>query len=57
MVPEALIKQALNHSGEGITTTILSGLKLLCSQNAYKKLSKMKGKVKYSLCVDKLRKE
>ncbi len=57
MVPEELLDQALRESGEGIAATVQNGLRLICAQNAYKKLARMRGKVRYTLSVDELREE
>ena len=57
MVPEDLLDQALRESGDGIAATVQSCLRLICAQNSYKKLARMRGKVKYALSVDDLRED
>ncbi len=54
-IPENLLKEAQLSTNEGITATVRRGLQLLVTSSAYKKLRKLRGKVKFSLDIDKLR--
>jgi hypothetical protein len=45
-VPEALLRQALNVTGEGVTGTVRRGLELVARGGAYDALRSLRGKVK-----------
>ena len=42
-IPAELVEHAMVASGEGLTATIIKGLKLLVSANPYDQLRKMRG--------------
>ncbi|MBU0505848.1 MAG: hypothetical protein ABII18_12445 [bacterium] len=56
-VPEALLKNALSATGQGITATIKQGLELVSARRAYKGLRKMRGKVDFSIDTKTLRED
>ena len=56
-VPAHLLERATNASGQGITPTIRRGLELVASSAAYARLRRMKGKVKFSIRLSKLRED
>ena len=52
-----LLARARKASHGGITETVRKGLELLAAQEAYDALLKLKGKVKFSIDLDELRKD
>ena len=56
-VPEDLLTQAQAATGLGITETIRQGLRLVAAGAAYEKLRKMRGKVKLSVDIRRLRED
>ncbi len=56
-VSEALLNRATAVSGLGITPTIRRGLELVATSGAYAKLQRLKGKVKFSIQLSKLRED
>jgi hypothetical protein len=47
-LPEKLLEQAQEASGEGITQTIRTGLQLVAASRTYARLRQMRGKVRFS---------
>lgn len=56
-IPEDLLKNAMKFTQEGITPTIRRGLELLAASQAYEDLRKLRGKVKFSLSWEELKKD
>jgi hypothetical protein len=56
-VPEDLIERALRASGEGVTATIRRGLELVAAGRAYEDLKALRGKVRLSLDLERLRED
>ncbi|HEY2389502.1 MAG TPA: hypothetical protein VGK30_21310 [Candidatus Binatia bacterium] len=56
-LPVDLLKRAQHFSGESLTATIRRGLELLAAGAAYEELSKMRGKVKFSIDWRELRRD
>jgi len=56
-VPEDLIEQALQASGEGVTATIRRGLALVAAGRAYEDLKALRGKVRLRLDLERLRED
>lgn len=54
-VPEELLESAQAFTGEGVTGTVVQGLKRLASIRAQQELRKLRGKVKFSMTADQLR--
>jgi hypothetical protein len=54
-VPAEDLEHAQKFTGEGVTETVRAGLKKLASMQAQKELSKLRGKVKFSMSLDELR--
>lgn len=54
-VPEDLLDKARESTGQGITETIRRGLELVAASVAYRKLRRLRGKVRMSLDLDALR--
>jgi hypothetical protein len=56
-VPEDLLEKARQASGQGITETVRQGLRLLAAGETYRELSRMRGKVKFSIDLARLRED
>lgn len=55
-VPEELLKRAA-ADGEGITETVRNALEIRARDRAYDKLRALRGKVKFSISLDRLRED
>jgi len=55
-VPEALLKRA-RRDGEGVSEVVRHALELRASQQAWQRLSKWSGKVKWSISLEELRQD
>ena len=56
-VPEDLLERALRSSGEGVTATIRRGLEVVAAGQAYEGLKALRGKVRLSIDLDRLRED
>ena len=56
-VPEHLLKDAQEHTGDGITQTITAGLEKLAASRAYRKLLALEGSCKLDLDLDASRED
>ena len=56
-VPEDLIERALQASGEGVTATVRRGLELVAAGRAYEDLKALRGKVRISVDLERLRED
>lgn len=56
-VPENLLEKATSATGKGITPTIRRGLELVAAGGGYSKLRKLRGRVKFTLKLSKLRED
>jgi len=56
-IPVSLLREAQSVTGKGITETLKIALNQLARANAYEDLRKMRGKIKFSIDLDELRKE
>ena len=56
-VPEDLLRRAQNATGEGITATIRSGLRLVAARDAYEELRRLRGRVRFSVDWRELRED
>ena len=56
-IPEDLLRRAQESTGEGVTATVRRALELLAASNAYSELRKLRGKVKFSIDLKKLRRD
>jgi hypothetical protein len=54
-VPTDLLEKAQEASGEGITQTVRTGLRLVAASSAYAKVRELRGKVKFSLSWEQLK--
>lgn len=56
-IAEDLIERALRASGEGVTATVRQGLEMVAAGRAYDDLRALRGKVKLSLDLERLRED
>lgn len=56
-IAEDLIERALRASGEGVTATVRQGLELVAAGRAYDDISALRGKVRLSLDLERLRED
>jgi hypothetical protein len=56
-VPDDLVRKALDSSGKGLTATVKQGLELVAAGKAYQDLRKLRGKVRISIDLQKLRED
>lgn len=56
-LPEDLLREAQEASGEGLTETVRRGLRLVASGKAYRDLRKLRGKVSFSIDLQALRED
>ncbi|MDO8526794.1 MAG: hypothetical protein Q7T03_03795 [Deltaproteobacteria bacterium] len=54
-VPEKLLKEAREVTGQGITETLVEGLRLLRRQKAYSEFQSLEGKLDLNINLDTLR--
>lgn len=57
LIPEDLMAQAIEATGEGITPTIRKGLESVVAAKAFSRIRSLRGKVKFSLDFDALRRD
>ncbi len=56
-IPVSLLNEAQAVTGKGITETLKIALSQLARAHAYEDLRKMRGKVKFSIDIEELRKD
>lgn len=56
-LPADLLERARASTGEGITATIRRGLEMVAATRAQERLLALRGKVKFSIDLDKLRED
>ena len=56
-IPEDLLDKAQKSTGQGITETVRLGLQLVAASKSYDKLRSLRGKVKFSISLDKMRED
>ena len=56
-VPADLLDKAQETTGGGITATVRQGLQLVAATDTYRRLRKLRGKVKLSVDLDRLRED
>ena len=54
-VPEELLDRAQRSSGQGITETVRQGLRLVAAGDTFRRVSKLRGTVKFSIDPTRLR--
>lgn len=56
-IPEHILQKAQTVTKRGITSTIRQGLELVAASLVYEKLRRLRGKVKFSINLKKLRED
>jgi hypothetical protein len=56
-VPSDLLERAQKATGEGVTQTVREGLRALASRHAQRALTRLRGKVKFTIDLDALRED
>jgi hypothetical protein len=56
-LPADLLAAAQKETGEGITETLRRGLELLKRAHAYRELAKLRGKVKFDMTLEDIRRD
>ena len=56
-VPVELLEKAQRYTGEGITETVRRGLQLVAAGEVYEELRKLRGRVRLSIDVERLRED
>ena len=56
-LPEDLLRTAQQASGQGITETIRQGLRLVAAGETYRQVAKLRGTVKFSAGLRRLRED
>ena len=56
-IEEDLVDRALRSSGEGVTATVRQGLELVAAGRAYEGLRALRGKIRLSLDLERLRED
>ena len=54
-VPEELLAAAQRTSGQGVTETVRQGLRLVAAGETFRRVARLRGSVKFSLNLEKLR--
>jgi hypothetical protein len=54
-VPEELLEKAQEASGEGITQTVRTGLRLVAASRTYARLRQLRGKVRFTRTLAELK--
>ena len=56
-VSDTLLERAQAASGKGVTATVREGLRLMAAAETYRGLRRLRGKVKLSITLDRLRED
>lgn len=56
-LPEDLLDQAQRASGQGITETVRQGLRLVAAGDTFRRVSMLRGRVKFSIRARQLRED
>jgi len=54
-VPEELLAAAQRTSGQGVTETVRQGLRLVAAGETFRRVARLRGSVKFSVNLEKLR--
>src|ERR1041384_4420186 len=57
MLPKDLVDRATRASGLGVTPTIRKGLQAIAASDAYERILRRRGKVRFTIDVDELRRD
>jgi hypothetical protein len=56
-IPEGLLERAQQSSGQGITETVRQGLRLVAAGETFRRVAKLRGTVKFSVDLARLRED
>ncbi len=56
-VPEDLLDRAQKSSGQGVTETVRQGLRLVAAGDTFRRVAKLRGRVRFSLDLARLRED
>ena len=56
-IPEDLLDRAQKSSGQGVTETVRQGLRLVAAGDTFRRVAKLRGRVKFSLNLARLRED
>ena len=56
-IPEDLLDRAQRSSGQGVTETVRQGLRLVAAGDTFRRVAKLRGRVKFSLDLARLRED
>ena len=56
-IPEELLERAQQASGAGLTETVRQGLRLVAAGETFRRVAKLRGTVKFSLDLARLRED
>ena len=56
-LPEDLLDRAQKASGQGITETVRQGLRLVAAGDTFRRVAKLRGTVKFSVDLTRLRED
>ena len=56
-VPEELLAAAQRTTGQGVTETVRQGLRLVAAGETFRRLSKLRGSVKFTVNLERLRED
>jgi hypothetical protein len=56
-IPEDLLERAQKSSGQGVTETVRQGLRLVAAGDTFRRVAKLRGRVKFSLDLARLRED
>jgi hypothetical protein len=56
-VPEDLLQKAQKSTRQGITETVRQGLRLVAAGEAFRRVAQLRGSVKFSLDLERLRED
>jgi hypothetical protein len=56
-LPEDLLRKAQRASGQGITETLRQGLRLVAAGDTFRRVSMLRGRVKFSIDARQLRED
>jgi hypothetical protein len=56
-IPEDLLERAQKSSGQGITETVRQGLRLVAAGDTFRQVAKLRGTVKFSVDLARLRQD
>ena len=56
-IPEDLLDRAQKASGQGVTETVRQGLRLVAAGDTFRRVAKLRGRVKFSLDLARLRED